>query len=381
MTRAIPVILIAIFIASTFIVPAALVGTNSNITLQSPAVPAQIQRDARVAIYDEDNTTAPAESSASGFTNNVNELVTLLTGAGHEATLLTTQDILDHELITADYDVFIMVNNVPRESISKLVREFWLGGGGLLSFSKAFSYLSYESIIWPELWVDGYGILWGNLTCDVMNVTARHPTMKDYHINETVSERVSDWAVIASSVFDGSDVWNYITPLMTNLTEPNYITAFAMDSTLEGGRVVQLPGDGSSIPAAFESIIIDSVEWLKNYSDSCNLVYLDSYDFPLVEMLDAYGGKTDYNKAITTIMAMPPEKALSEFGDKILPCQEHCLNEIKAIESSLADNAIVLIDDNDMPAEGKARLAKAYLHEQGWFCLADGQQTMWMRSL
>jgi hypothetical protein len=262
MTRAIPVILISIFITSMFIVPAALVGTNSNITLQSPAVPAQMPRDARVAIYDEANTTSPEKSSASGFTNNVNELVTLLDGAGHEATLLTTQDISNHELITADYDVFIMVNNVPRESISKLVREFWLGGGGILSFSKAFSYLCYESIIWPELWLDGYGILWGNLTSDVQNVTARHPTMKQYHINETVSERVSDWAVVSESVFDASDVWNYITPLMRNLTNPDLISAFAMDSTLEGGRVVQLPGDGSSIPTAFESVIIDSVEWL-----------------------------------------------------------------------------------------------------------------------
>jgi hypothetical protein len=245
-----------------FIVPAALVRVNSNVVLQSAATPAQIQRNARVAIYDEDNTTAPAASSASGFTNNVDELVTLLSGAGHEATLLTTQDILDHELITADYDVFIMVNNVPRESISKLVREFWLGGGGLLSFSKAFSYLSYESIIWPGLGIDGYGILWANLTSDVQNVTARHPTMKQYHINESVSERVSDWAVIASTVLDGSDVWNYIIPLMTNLTDPDLISAFAMDSVYEGGRVVQLPGDGSSIPADFESIIVDSVEWL-----------------------------------------------------------------------------------------------------------------------
>jgi hypothetical protein len=231
------------------------------------AIPSQVgEHTARVAIYDEDNTTTPVEAGAaaalSGLTNNVDEVKTLLEGAGHSVTLLTTQDILDHELITANYDVFVLVNNLPRVSITKLVKEFWLGGGGLLTFHKAFSFLNYESIIWPGLGLDGYGALWANLTSDVLNVTARHPAMKDYHINDTVSERASDWTVISESVLDGSDVWLYMTPLLKNLTNTDFIYALAMDSRYEGGRLVHLPGDGSSIATDFESIIVDSVEWL-----------------------------------------------------------------------------------------------------------------------
>jgi hypothetical protein len=165
-------------------------------------------------------------------------------------------------LITADYDVFVLVNNLPRLSITKLVKEFWLGGGGLLTFHKAFSYLNYESIIWPGLDADGYGVLWANLTCDVLNVTARHPTMKDYHINDTVSERASDWTVISEAVLDGSDVWYSMTPLLKNLTNSDFIYGLAMDSRYEGGRVVHLPGDGSSIALDFESIIVDTAQWL-----------------------------------------------------------------------------------------------------------------------
>ena len=71
-----------------------------------------------------------------------------------------------------------------------------------MTFDKAFSYLSYKSIIWPDLGIDGYGILWGNLSCDVMNVSARHPTMKDHHVNETISESAGDWAAVSQMVLD-----------------------------------------------------------------------------------------------------------------------------------------------------------------------------------
>ncbi|MHA2070703.1 MAG: hypothetical protein ACW985_02830, partial [Candidatus Thorarchaeota archaeon] len=162
MKRVVPMILITIFLASLAITPAALTAVGADMTPIDFAIPSQVgEHTARVAIYDEDNTTAPvaagASAALSGLTNNVDEVKTLLEGAGHSVTLLTTQDILDHELITADYDVFVLVNNLPRVSITKLVKEFWLGGGGLLTFHKAFSYLNYESIIWPGLDADAYG--------------------------------------------------------------------------------------------------------------------------------------------------------------------------------------------------------------------------------
>ncbi|MFX1416527.1 MAG: DUF4350 domain-containing protein [Promethearchaeota archaeon] len=262
MTRAMPVVLIAIFITSSFIVPAALVGTNSKITLQSSVLPAQIPRDARVAIYDENNLTVPAISHASGLTNNISEITTLLEGAGHSVDHLSTGDILNHELTTSDYDVFILVNNIPRESISKLVKEFWMGGGGLLTFHSAVSFLWYEGIIFPGQDYDvGYGTWWGYFPSDSQNVTSRHSAMKDYRVNDTVYERAEDWATSwEPKLIEGRG--NDMILLMNNATQSDYITAFAIDNSRDGGNVVQLPGDGYSVSADFESIIIDSVEWL-----------------------------------------------------------------------------------------------------------------------
>ncbi|MGY5880616.1 MAG: hypothetical protein RTV31_10215 [Candidatus Thorarchaeota archaeon] len=266
MKRVIPMLLIMIFLGGLAVVPPILTVMNNNVDPINYAIPSQnTDLTVRVAIYDEDNTTVPTTGynpNHEGFSNHLSEIQTLLEGAGHEVTLLTTEDIENHELLLADYDVFLLVNNLPKDSISNLVKEFWLGGGGLMTFDKAFAYLSYKSIIWPDLGLDGYGILWGNQSADVMNVTARHPTMKDYHVNETVSERVSDWTIISQDVLDGSDVWYTITPLLANITEPDFLYGFAMDSRYEGGRVVHLPGDGVSIPTALESIIVDSVEWL-----------------------------------------------------------------------------------------------------------------------
>ncbi|TFH00954.1 MAG: hypothetical protein E4H14_19130, partial [Candidatus Thorarchaeota archaeon] len=265
MQRVIPILLITIFLTGLFTVPPVLSVMNNDATPINYAIPSQnSDLTVRVAIYDEDNTTVPtgANPTLSGFSNHLSEIETLLEGAGHEVTLLTTEDIEDHELMLANYDVFILVNNLPRDSISDLVKEFWLGGGGLLTFNKAMSYLNYQSIIWPGLGADAYFLLWANFTSDTQNVSARHPAMMEYHINDTVIERVSDWVVISEAIFDGSDVWSYVTPLLRNITQPDFITGFAMDSLYEGGRLVHLPGDGLSIPTAFESIIIDSVEWL-----------------------------------------------------------------------------------------------------------------------
>ena len=268
MKRVTPILIVAIFLTSLLIVPSVFVFGGSNAlvnidaTPESLAITSQMPRDARVAIYDEANLTVPAISAAVNLTNNLAEITTLLEGAGHSVDLLTEEDILNHELITADYDVFLLVNNVPRPSIANLVKEFWLGGGGLMSFNGAMSYLWYGGILEPSFTTDKYVSHWLYLPSDTQNVSSRHPTMKEHHINDTISERAENWALTAADVLDDLDIWFDTTILLRNVTFSPLLTAFAVDTSHRGGRIVQLPGDGSSIPADFESIIVDSVEWL-----------------------------------------------------------------------------------------------------------------------
>jgi hypothetical protein len=235
---------------------------NIDASPESQALLSQMPHNARVAIYDEDNLTTPAISVAVNLTNNIAEITTILEDAGHSVEALTEEDILNHELITADYDVFILVNNVPRPSITNLVKEFWMGGGGLMSFTGALSYLLYGGILDSSITTDPGGSHWLYLSSSEQNVTSRHSTMKEHHINETVSERTETWATTSTSVLDNLPTSYYTTVLLSFPEAPFFVTGFSVDLNNRGGRLVQLPGDGSSIPTDFESIIIDSVEWL-----------------------------------------------------------------------------------------------------------------------
>jgi hypothetical protein len=156
LTRVTPVLIVTIFLTSLIFVPSVSVfgGNNAldniDATPESQALLSQMPHNARVAIYDEDNLTVPFISHASGLTNNISEVTAILEGAGHTVEALTEEDILNHELITADYDVFILVNNVPRPSIEHLVKEFSMGGGGLLTMNSALSYLWYGGYIFAD---------------------------------------------------------------------------------------------------------------------------------------------------------------------------------------------------------------------------------------
>lgn len=243
--------------------------TADNLSV-TPAIDAQVRtpESIRVAVYNEANVTVPDYSAhASGLTNNYSEVVALLAGAGYTVTPVTEADILNHNLTLANYDVFVMVNNLPRETIVNLVKEFWLGGGGVLSFNSAFVYLFYYGLLGPEMeGFEGYGGLWQYYSVDIVNVSARHPITKEYQISDTVSEREGNWLTFwgglwdpawYDSVNDGSQ-----TILLNNLTAVNYCYGVAIDSPYRGGRVVQLIGDGYSIPTDFDSIIINSVDYL-----------------------------------------------------------------------------------------------------------------------
>ena len=208
----------------------------------------------RIAIYNEPNVTETSYSAGGAYSNNYTALMGFLQGDGHQVTELTQSDILSHELMTADFDIFIMVDNLPRENIVKQVKEFWLGGGSLLSFDSALPYLMYEGILIPESEGDhGWGTYFSYQAGNSNNISKRHPITKNYGVSEKFTSAGTFMCHIYWDLLLGTSAGTDTINLANRDTVYNYATAVARDPLGKGGRVVHLPGLG---------MISETVQWL-----------------------------------------------------------------------------------------------------------------------
>lgn len=102
----------------------------------------------------------------------------------------------------------------------------------------------------------------------------------------------------------------------------------------------------------FQPVLSDSVAFLESYNGPCDLLYLDSLDYPVGE----------------------------HQGDERLQeaAQKHCLAEFEAFTHNNEAKPLVLLDDNSLPGGGKPKLLKEFLIETGWTCIFDLQQSLWL---
>jgi endo-1,4-beta-mannosidase len=101
-------------------------------------------------------------------------------------------------------------------------------------------------------------------------------------------------------------------------------------------------------------VVEDSVAYLDKTKQhpTIDLLYLDSMDCPIVD---------DPNY---------PE---------LVKSQQHNLAEFKAALPRLGPNSIVLLDDNNFPNGGKPKATKKFLIENGWVCVYEYYQSLWIR--
>ncbi|MDH4213475.1 MAG: hypothetical protein OEV85_06105 [Candidatus Thorarchaeota archaeon] len=226
-----------------------------------------IQETLRVAVYAEDNTTLPLYASGGVSTAHHANLIQYLESIGFAVTALSTQDILDHKLMTASFDVFVLPNNLPKDNIVNYVMEYWLGGGGILSFDSGLGFLYYHGMI--VLGDTGnYALLdidpsahWGFDYVGNVTVGARHSSAKSYQVDDIIYI-LENTTIHDRFYFAGANVADFV-PLFFETGVSDTTVGFALDnSERQGGRIVQLPGNCSTIPAWEKSVISDSINWL-----------------------------------------------------------------------------------------------------------------------
>ena len=219
------------------------------------------EREIRVAIYNEPNTTAPSYPNTGTYSNNYSLVKSILESAGFQVSTITTDQIYNHELLTVSYDVFVMVDNLPREKIVNYVKEFWLGGGGILSFDSAINYLCYAGMLPPEAaGTSGYTTYWGYVSTTSVNITLRHPVSRAHHVNETMSVSATyNWATFYWSALSTSSIKNNLHKIATKTGASNDAAVVAYDPTQGKGKVVHIL---MSLSNSLKNLIIDAVDWM-----------------------------------------------------------------------------------------------------------------------
>ena len=221
-----------------------------------------VPRDIRVAIYNETNFTAPAyATNPGGINNNATGLMDILVGYGYDVTILDVHDIYNYALTTANYDVFCLVDNYPRENITSRVMDFWLGGGGLLVFDGSAGFLCSFGILPPEaLGTSGSGTYWVYTGDDII-ISGRHPVTKSvsgsyYTVGSGYLAWYFPWLL-------GTSIASDLTKIATSSLSPDWATVLAYDPSDRGGRVVTIAQD-----LDYEHILelyplyADAVDWL-----------------------------------------------------------------------------------------------------------------------
>ena len=258
------VCLVCLIVASFGIPVLPITSTSTAAQPLAAAAPALAPRVVRVAVYDEPNTTLPAYASTGMLGGNVTAVVNVLVAAGCQVTRLTVTDILNHQLLTARFDVLVLVDNLPREVIVNAVKEFWLGGGGVLSLDSAILFLCYAGMLPPESeGSSGFGVYWNWApSVDQHNVTVRHPVTKAFHQYELVDSESMDFGDFDWTALMGTSIAGDLVKLGTKPGLPNDVSMIALDPTIKGGRVVQLPCLGITITSDLQHLLADAVNWL-----------------------------------------------------------------------------------------------------------------------
>jgi hypothetical protein len=257
--------MLVLFMSGAFVVPGFAsydAAVQSEMVQVDSVLAGQVPRDIRVALYDEPNTTIPDYGWGGMTSTNITSVVLMLESAGYDVTTLTFQDILDHELKVADYDVFVMFDNNPRENITLLVKQYWLGGGGILSIDGAINYINYFGIMVPDTeGTNDYGDDWYYSWAENQTVENRHPVTKDFEVGQTITNAF-DWAVYNTSLLLTCSTASEYTILTTAGTGHFWVNGLARDPEYQGGRVVQIFGDDNSERAPNADLLTEAVDWL-----------------------------------------------------------------------------------------------------------------------
>jgi len=271
------VLVLLLLILPMFALAPTLVASPNNTPMSyekvDTSLPAQFVKETlRVAVYAESNLTLPAYATGGVYTDHYQNVIDLLESAGYAVTAISTQDILDHKLKVADYDAFVLPNQLPRESIINQIKDYWLGGGGVLNFGASFGFLCYSGLIDSSLEgefnlypIDGTGVwtyagLTGDELYDGIYVDQRNPVTKSLE-EDAVYPYAGNQTLLGGFYLAPILGARYL-ELAHQDGQPTYTSIAGFDNPDRGGKIAFITGNCSSFENWIKPVIVDSIDWL-----------------------------------------------------------------------------------------------------------------------
>lgn len=246
--------------------------------------PKTADTDLKVAILD--SISSPSYATG-GYNNDFASIYNGLISNGVDAINITNADILAGILETVD--VLVLIDNLPSDAASAIVKDWALYGGGILSFDSSIAFLNWAGIIPPEAdGANGQLTYWDYISPDEgIVVNDGHPVMNGYNYGDNVSGMAGDSAYFSDGIMMSS-AGPYYTPLVKEDLSSNYDLVVALDAPY-CGRVVHIWDRDHWNTISNQQMILNGINWIREkFTDVPQTIILNEVNIGDPDWLELY---------------------------------------------------------------------------------------------
>lgn len=125
--------------------------------------------------------------------------------------------------------------------------------------------------------------------------------------------------------------------------------------------------------------IKDISEYKEYKQEDIDLLILHDIDYPIKELTKKLNKQISFLEARNILNSIEEKEFEHLYGSTVEPCRKRMLKNLKTFFSRLARRAIVVLEGNDYPGGSQTLLAKRQLEREGFICLLDLKQSVWIR--
>lgn len=215
------------------------------------------------------NSTEDPAYGTGAYNNFYADVVNMLTDMGFQAEAVTSADIDAGAL--SNYDVLLLIDNLPAESAVPDIKSFWENKGGLVVFDSSICLLCYAGIL-PAASAGHHGLhTYWEYTIDGANgieIAASHPVTAGYSPGNVLypDQYASDDAAYSESAMSSQPEWSHVTVLARYVPNPDLIAALAYDPPSPSkGRVVFIWCD-NVVDSTIRDMVKNAILWTASKS-------------------------------------------------------------------------------------------------------------------